>query len=209
MSLHGARARPVVTMGVVAVVLAIAVGSNLGSVRSVADLLVLTRYQAAADLPEIRNGEVWRLITPAFLHFGVLHLLFNLSLLTTFGRMVEERKGPWFFIPFVLVADMAGFLGQWGVTRLLDPRGFAYAGGLSGVLYALVGYIWLKGRLDPADQLDMSQQQWGFLMVWLLIGFTGLFGVANTTHVVGLVVGLLWALGDMAWFRFRRRMDGP
>lgn len=209
LSLHGARARPVVTLLVAAAAVVVSLASGLGANRGMSDLFVLTRYQAAADLPELRNGEVWRLVTPALLHFGVLHLLFNLSLWWSFARMVEERKGARFFVPFVLVADAAGFLGQWGLARLFDPRGFAYAGGLSGVLYALVGYIWLKGRLDPTDQLDLPPQQWRFLMGWLLIGFLGILPMANGAHVFGLITGLVWALGDVGLYRLRRRMDGP
>ncbi len=208
-SVHGVRARPVFTMAIGVAALAVTLLTSFGQHRAMTDLLVLTRYPARAGLVDVMNGEVWRLVTPALLHFDVMHLAFNLWMWWSFGRLVEERKGPAFFLPLVLVADVAGFVGEWLGVLWTTPGGFAYAGGLSGILYGLFGYVWLKGRLDPSDRLEVHPQTVMLLLGWLLLGFSGMLGVANGAHLAGLVVGLLWALGDIGWFRLRRRLDRP
>lgn len=208
-SLHGAGERPLWTMGIGAMALLVTLASGFGSERALVDRLVLTTLPARMGLIEVAQGEVWRLWTPALLHFDFLHLLFNLYMWFMFGRVVEERKGWRVFVPLVAVANTGGFLAQWGWIWIVDPGGFAYAGGLSGILYALFGYVWLKGRIDPSDGLRMDPQTTMILGAWLVLGMTGMLGVANGAHVGGLLIGLAWALGDVAWYRIRRKMDGP
>ena len=66
-------------------------------------------------------------------------------------------------------------------------------GGLSGVVYALLGYSWLRARLQPACGLTMPPALMGFMLIWLVLGFFDMLGTptANMAHLVGLLVGLL------------------
>jgi GlpG protein len=76
-------------------------------------------------------------------------------------------------------------------------------GGMSGVLYALFGYIWVRGRLDSSLGLAMPPNTATILLVWLGLGFTGALGnVANVAHLGGLVSGAL--MGALAALRARR-----
>ena len=68
-------------------------------------------------------------------------------------------------------------------------------GGLSGVVYALVGYVWWLGWLMPEKGLSLSKPIIGFMLFWLLLGYTSLMpiNVANTAHLLGLLSGCMLA----------------
>ena len=66
-------------------------------------------------------------------------------------------------------------------------------GGMSGVVYGLLGYIWMQGKFDPASKLSLEPQTVIFMIVWFFLCLFSLVGnVANTVHGVGLVVGIIW-----------------
>ena len=65
-----------------------------------------------------------------------------------------------------------------------------FFGGMSGVVYGLFGYIWIKSRFDPRDRFHISQQNVNLMLIWFAICFTPLLGnVANGGHAGGLVLG--------------------
>lgn len=65
----------------------------------------------ALHTPAVLQGEIWRLLTYAFLHGGFLHILFNMLFLWWFGSELEEMYGSKEFLAFYLVAGIAGGLG--------------------------------------------------------------------------------------------------
>ncbi|PYK98399.1 MAG: hypothetical protein DME19_12705, partial [Verrucomicrobia bacterium] len=97
-------------------------------------------------LPEIRHGELWRLVTPIFLHGGLMHILFNMLCLSDFGTMIERRQNTRVLTALVLVIAALSNLGQY----LWQGPDF---GGMSGVVYGLIGYIWMRGKFDPNSSL--------------------------------------------------------
>lgn len=137
-------------------------------------------------LPEIMNGEIWRIFTPMFIHFGILHLVFNMMWLRDLGCMIEDRKGSLFLIVFVLLVGGAANLVQYLVSHPLF-------GGMSGVVYGLLGYTWMKGKYEPGSHLGLHKQTVVMMLVWYVLCFTGLLGpIANAAHTVGLVMGVAW-----------------
>ena len=142
------------------------------------------------DLPEVSHGEIWRLFTPIFMHEDLaknpLHLIFNMMWLYQLGSMIEARQSSLFLLVFVAVSAALSNLGQY------FHSGPAFLG-MSGVVYALAGYIWMRGKYNPASGLFLSRQTVVMLLVWLFICYTGMVGpIANTAHAVGLVVGMAW-----------------
>jgi GlpG protein len=70
-------------------------------------------------------------------------------------------------------------------------------GGMSGVVYGLLGYIWMQGRFNPASRLSLQPQTVTFMIVWFFVCLAGLVGpIANTAHGVGLAVGVAWGFLD-------------
>jgi len=141
---------------------------------------------------EIREGELWRLVTPIFVHGDTLHLLFNMYMLWQLGSMVEWSLGWLRYAALVLVLAVVSNLAQ-----------FAWAGpnfvGMSGVVYGLFGYAWIRSQLDPTCGLYVSSDLVFMMIAWFFLCMTPLIhGVANAAHAGGLVAGgVLGWLSDM------------
>lgn len=141
-------------------------------------------------LPSIFSGQVHRIIAPIFLHLSVIHLLFNAMWLWDLGGALEKRLGARALLLLVLlVGSVSNF------TQYLSSGPFF--GGMSGVVYGLLGYLWLRGRCDPRLALRVNPGIITFMLLWLLLGFSGVLGpVANAAHLSGLAMGM--ALGFVA-----------
>lgn len=163
------------------------------------------KFRPMTMFSAIASGEVWRLITPIFVHFGPIHLLFNMLWLTSLGSAIERVKGQGVFLVLVLCGGLIGNLAEalWTVYGIGNPIGYASFGGFSGVVYAFFGYAWLKGKLQPYEGLGVSQQTIGMMMAWLVLCMIGVLGnIANAAHVAGLLVGVIFG----AWPTLVRRI---
>lgn len=146
-------------------------------------------------LPEIREGQLWRLITPIFVHYGILHILFNMMVLKDLGTMIEIRRGGWKLIALVIAFAIPSNLLQY----VYGGPGFA---GMSGVLYGLFGYIWMRGRWDPGSGLYLPQQSVASMMIWFALCAVGVIpNVANAAHAGGLIAGIVWGMLPKLWTR--------
>jgi rhomboid protease GlpG len=97
---------------------------------------------------------------------------------------------------------------QFYITSLYDPR-YAYGifGGMSGVLFGLLGYAWMKSRYDPAAEIYVHPNTVLFMMIWLVVCALGLIGhVANWAHSVGLAVGMAIGIAPYAWRKLAATM---
>lgn len=141
-------------------------------------------------LDRVQAGQAWRLFTPALLHFSLWHLLFNLLWLQDLGTVLEAKLGTARFAAMVAVVALVSNLAQY----LAGGAGF---GGMSGVIYGLFGYLWVRGKRDFRFGVFLSPLTAGLLMVFLALGIFGLLGpTANAAHFSGLLVGA--ALGWLA-----------
>jgi len=131
----------------------------------------------------IERGEVWRLITPIFLHFGLPHIVFNLWWLYDLGGVIELKLRSLRFAGLVLAIAIPSNIAQ----ALAVSEGF---GGMSGVVYGLFGYAWVRGRLDPTCGLYLRPDVAFWMMGWFVLCMGGVIGnVANWAHGVGLLAG--------------------
>ncbi len=190
-------------MTMLLVVLTIAITVYVGFMRSPsADRAMIDRLHisqlpfvhvegggAAHFLPEVRDGEVWRLITPIFLHGDFMHIIFNMMWLAQFGRFIESRFGGAKLLALVLAIGVGSNLAQYVWSK--SP----YFGGMSGVNYGLFGFLWMKGKYGRDQNWQMHPQTVQLMLMWMVLCFTGLLGpVANGAHVGGLVIGALLGL---------------
>jgi GlpG protein len=140
----------------------------------------------AAFLPEVMRGEVWRVFTPMLVHFGPAHLLFNMMWLFSLGSMIESAQGSGRFILLIVAFAAVSNLVQY---HFRGP----FFGGMSGVNYGLIGYVWIRGKFDPASGLFIDRQNAVMAIGWFFLCLTGWVGhVANHAHGAGLILGMAW-----------------
>ncbi len=202
---------PPVPIGLLTIVLIlVSVGvtilTDFGKKHQFVQPLSITQYEFRGDdlydrpgLPEIRHGQFWRLFTPMFLHFDLLHIFFNMLWLRDLGSMIEARKkARWLMLLVLVIAGVSNF-----AQYVVSGPSF---GGMSGVVYGLLGYIWMQGKFNPVSRLALEPQTVTLMIVWFFLCLSGLVGnVANTVHGVGLGVGLAWGFLDAHLAVIRRR----
>jgi membrane associated rhomboid family serine protease len=155
---------------------------------------------------QIAKGQAWRLVTPMFLHFGTLHLVFNLMWLWNLGLMLETRLRRLRFALLVVAISLVSNVAQAAFGQSTN------FGGMSGVIYGLFGFVALQQRLLPASGLFMDSRNTRFMLIWLVVCFTGLVGpIANWAHTFGLLaggaIGGTHALLNGGWKTLRRRRE--
>ena len=167
-------------------------GENLAVVHwlSFMDFRVQGQYLLFVPLRDsLAAGQWWRLWSPALLHFGVLHLAMNSLWIWELGRRIEWRQGGLVLLMLVLSYSLVSNIGQyvWSGPSLF--------GGLSGVLYGLLGHCWIYQKLAPNPLYRLPPGVVGMMLIWLLVCMTGIFelvqlaAIANAAHVAGLLAG--------------------
>lgn len=139
-----------------------------------------------SGLSEVRHGQIWRLLTPIFVHMDFMHIFFNMWWLWDLGSMIEGRQGTRQLLFLVLIIGVASNLAQY---VLYGPA----FGGMSGVVYGLLGYIWMRGKFEPASGLFLPPGTVMIMLVWFFLCLFGVIrNVANAAHAAGLVLGMAW-----------------
>ncbi|MFZ6693204.1 rhomboid family intramembrane serine protease [Undibacterium sp. SXout20W] len=177
----------IVSIAIIIICLAIAALSRLGaSIDSLSPFFIAS--PGSMGLSDVMHGQLWRLVTPMFIHFGIMHLVFNLMWVWDLGRLIENKKGAGFYLVFVLSVGILSNLAQYFFT---NPP---YFGGMSGALYGMFGFIWIRGRYDATFADDLRKDTIVMMLGWFVLCWTGLLGpIANWAHTTGLIVGVSWA----------------
>lgn len=189
------RATPF-SAGLILISALVALLSDTGANRAFVTPLVM------APNVEFFMAEPWRLLTPALLHFSWPHWIFNALWMFAVGRLIEWRSaGVW--VAVVLVSAAAGNLAQ------LVFGGTIWFGGLSGVVYGVLGYTALWDRMR-SDVYAVPPVYLGLCLGFLAVGFTGLdrmlgMNLANFAHLGGLLGGLVVAIVHVGFERITRK----
>ncbi|WP_413484007.1 rhomboid family intramembrane serine protease GlpG [Morganella psychrotolerans] len=139
-----------------------------------------------------QQGELWRWVSPVFLHFSLTHILMNLALWWYLAGQVEKQMGSGRLFVITIVSALFSCWAQ----SLFSGSSF---GGLSGVVFALIAYAWYTGVRNPSAGIYLPGAMMAFSVLWLVIGYFDLFGtmpIANMAHAAGLAIGLLMAVWD-------------
>ena len=148
-------------------------------------------YYFVALAESLGAGEWWRLLTPMFIHFSWLHIVFNLLWVWEIGRRIEVVNSTLMLLGVVVITSVAS-----NVTQYL-MAGPGLFGGMSGVVFGLLGHSLIWSRLVPSRNMGVASGIYIFMLVYLAVGFTGaidLLGLgklANGAHLGGLLAGLI------------------
>ena len=161
----------------------VALLSKLGSDFQLLRFLFISEYHQG--LPEILGGQLWRLFTPIIIHFGIMHIAFNLLWLYQLGSAIEQRQNTKRMMTLVIIIALFSNIAQFFWSGPIF-------GGMSGVVYGLLGYVWAQGKYNPAAGIGLNQSTTVMMLVWFVVCWMGLVGnIANMAHTVGLVFGVI------------------
>ena len=142
--------------------------------------------------PLTEAGEWWRLLTSTFLHFGLLHLAFNMWALWVNGIVAERLYGSSRYLLLYLVAGVAG-----SVTSFLwHPfvNGAGASGAIFGVLGALFAYFLRTDTGVPKSVLVAQRNTAGIFIVVSILNAARFPGIDNAAHLGGLAAGFVLGL---------------
>jgi membrane associated rhomboid family serine protease len=142
--------------------------------------------------PLTESGEWWRLLTSTFLHFGLLHLAFNMWALWVNGIVVERLYGSSRYLLLYLVAGVAGSVASF----LWHPfvNGAGASGAIFGVLGALFAYFLRTDTGVPRSVLVAQRNTAGIFIVVSILNAARFPGIDNAAHLGGLAAGFVLGL---------------
>jgi membrane associated rhomboid family serine protease len=140
----------------------------------------------------LRSGEWFRLITPIFIHAGLLHLLLNSYALWVVGTQVEKLYGSARFLAIYLLSGVGGVAGSYFGQIFMD-KSDSPSVGASGAIFGLFGVLAVFGfryrrEMPPAIRRAMTAGVLPVIVVNLFIGFSIPF-IDNSAHIGGLLTG--------------------
>lgn len=158
---------------------------------------------------KISEGEVWRLVSPIFLHGDIFHILFNMAWLYILGKQLELHLKPVRYLIFILIAAALTNTAQY----LISGPNFI---GFSGVVCAMLSFIWMRQKAAPWEGYQIQKSTFTFMMIFIFgmlalqsfafllevaTGKTISTSIANGAHVAGLGVG--WVFAKLPFFTKR------
>ncbi len=155
---------------------------------------------------KIRQGQIWRLFTPALLHADIFHLFFNMLWLIVLGKQIEQHLTSARYILFLLIVGIFSNTMQY----LTSGPNFI---GFSGVLCGMLTFIWARQTHAPWEGYQLNRMTYLFMMIFItgmaLMQFISFFldksfglnvslNIANTAHLSGAFLG--WLMWEIKFF---------
>jgi len=179
----GILRRMPLTLSLIGISVLLAGLTSFGADRHLLNGLYISNF-TWGGLREVLRGQLWRLVTPIFLHFGLIPVLFYMLWLFDLGSLLERVQGTRRLLLLVLMFALLGNVAQY----LWAGPDF---GGMSGVLYGLLSYVWIQLRLKPDSQLVLNAYLVAMMSVWFVLCWAGVIAdVSNMAQTVGLCAGL-------------------
>lgn len=156
---------------------------------------------SAPKFSSILHGQIYRAVTPIFLHGGILHILFNMLWLYLLGRALEPQMGSVRYVGFTLVSAVVANTFEYA---MIGPVFLGY----SGVLSAMVGYIWVRQKVAPYEWYPVDRSIllfflafiWGFFAIQIVLFALQYLritqwdlGLGNAAHISGFLFGAIMA----------------
>lgn len=138
----------------------------------------------------IWDGAYWAYITSCFVHYDLIHAVFNVYWLFMLGQVLEQEIGPkkMLFITLLACVVTSGF-----EFLFSEDTGI----GFSGVLYCFLGFMWASRNQHPSFRAFLTKELWTTFLVWLVLCWvltlTDVWSVGNAAHISGLLLGVLLA----------------
>jgi membrane associated rhomboid family serine protease len=185
---HGARVtKALVALNVAVYAAELVQGSGVNGTRgSIYEhgVLIARASDSNGHLVGVAQGDFWRLLTAAFLHYGPFHLLMNMLALWWFGSLLEQRIGSGKYLLLYLVSGLAGSAGAL-IASPLQPTV-----GASGAIFGILG-----AGLVMERQRDyvFGGSALGIIVINLILTFS-IPNISIGGHIGGLIGGGACAL---------------
>jgi membrane associated rhomboid family serine protease len=167
-------------------------GAEIGFLPGYQSSVTVDLFGLELTSPFIAAGGYYRMLTAMFLHFGVIHLLFNMVVLWMLGRILERDLGPARYLTAYLLSGLAG-----SVAVYLFSSG-TWTVGASGAVYGLFGLLILVNRKLKRDNNGL------YVLLGLNLVLTLIMGFSFAGHVGGLIGGAI--CGAILTFTPRERL---
>ncbi len=164
-------------------------------IGSTTDTGLMIRW-GASYWPLIQYGhEYWRLLTSAFLHFGLEHLFSNMIILAFIGDNLERALGKVQYLIFYLLCAVGSGAVSYGVNMLTGDN--VVSAGASGAIFGVAGGILFLIIKNRGVLEDLTFFQIGMFILFTLYQGMRSRGVDNVAHFSGLVIG--FCLAALFW----------
>ena len=174
------------------------------------DSLLLVTQQAYWETKDpyslIKEGQVWRLFSHMFLHGNTIHLAFNMLALFFVGSILERMHGSFFVAFLLLFSVLVGTLVQIHLPSadklpemLRGLAGTPFPIGVSGGVYGLFGYVWIRPAVTPSYPVRLPASSVLMMLGWIPFCIFFVRGIANGAHIGGLIAGMLVAALHAYW----------
>eukprot|EP01053_Blabericola_migrator_P010216 Blabericola_migrator_1__10215@NODE_570_length_7533_cov_212_053308_g425_i0_p4_GENE_NODE_570_length_7533_cov_212_053308_g425_i0NODE_570_length_7533_cov_212_053308_g425_i0_p4_ORF_typecomplete_len277_score24_60Rhomboid/PF01694_22/8_3e02Rhomboid/PF01694_22/4_3e32Rhomboid/PF01694_22/4_5e03DUF1751/PF08551_10/2_4e02DUF1751/PF08551_10/7_8e05DUF1751/PF08551_10/3_2e03DUF1751/PF08551_10/9_4e02_NODE_570_length_7533_cov_212_053308_g425_i013742204 len=175
----------IVAISIVQVIIYI-VSLTLGSYALVPSTSTLSRIGASYG-PGLAHGDIWRLLTPIFLHASIWHILFNVFFQIRMGLPLEKQYGLYVFAAVYFICGICGNLFSMAIAPCKVAVGASTSGfGLIGLQLAVIALSW--HTLQSKDQVIFNITLFVLMSVLISIGPHSV--VDWRGHLGGLIAGL-------------------
>lgn len=153
------------------------------------DGIYMFEHGAMYPYSVLLDHEWYRLLTSAFLHFGISHLVNNMIMLVCLGSYLERALGSVKYAIFYVISAVGSSLVS--MMHMLKTDDIAVSGGASGVIFAVIGALLYLVIRNKGHFEDLTMLRFLIMMgLSLYYGFTTT-GVDNAAHLGGLCIGFV------------------